>query len=390
MSSDASDDKNEVLGYICVIVALRSSQLVMVSFFQWVMCIGILIVGIFTTMINGSFNDGTIYFEPFAMLGGFIWTTGNLFCVPVLQMIGLSLGPGIWGVGNMVMGWLTGTFGWFGVAADKDNVSIFWLNCIGAFLAACSVPFYAMIKSMSRKEQRERKAKKLEEKEKKKNETEMIDSKPSDTNNVEDDKKSSSEQSDKQTAPETNEHADSDDVAVDEDVKEDEEEKKKDDDESPIFALIQSLPKWLQRILGVILAVVAGALFGSAFNPAKYLQDNGKGSPEGIDYVLPHFLGIFFSSSLYFVCYIIWFRNKPFVFKQTILPGMLSGMMWGIAQVSWFIANTNLPYVVSYPLITSGPGLLSALWGIDGKTLLFFGLGTLVLIGGIVCIVVSN
>ena len=76
---------------------------------------------------------------------------------------------------------------------------------------------------------------------------------------------------------------------------------------------------------------------------------------------------------------------------------MISGMMWGIAQVCWFIANTNLPYVVSYPLICAGPGLMSQLWGIivfrevkGKKNFILFGIGTIILIAGIICICISK
>ncbi|EDR21531.1 hypothetical protein EDI_289650 [Entamoeba dispar SAW760] len=398
-----ADEQNEALGYVCVIVAVLcfGSNFTVVKkfptgdgfFFQWVMSIGILIVGIFSLLFYNVINKGTIYFEPFAMLGGLIWCTGNLLCVPVIQLIGLSLGPGIWGVGNMVMGWLTGTFGWFGLNSDKDNVKIFWLNCVGAALAACSVPCYALIKTSTKVE---REALKKVEEEAKDNEIELSNSKE----NKAETSKSSSTSS---RSSDEIQHPEEDIKELNDKAFEQEPEEEKStiivvsEEESPIFKLLKAMPKWLQMIVGLILAITSGILFGSAFDPAKYLQDNGLASPEGINYVLAHFLGIFLSSTFYFICYIITFRNKPFIYRETILPGMVSGIMWAIAQVCWFVANTNLPYVVSYPLICAGPGLLSALWGIivfgeirGWKNFLFFAIGTLILIGGIVCIVVSK
>ena len=38
--------------------------------------------------------------------------------------------------------------------------------------------------------------------------------------------------------------------------------------------------------------------------------------------------------------------------------------MWAIANTSWFIANTTLSMSVAFPIITSGPGIISALWGV--------------------------
>ena len=35
--------------------------------------------------------------------------------VPIVQMIGLSLGLLLWGTANLIMGWSSGTFGLFGL-----------------------------------------------------------------------------------------------------------------------------------------------------------------------------------------------------------------------------------------------------------------------------------
>ncbi|EMS16301.1 transmembrane protein, putative [Entamoeba histolytica HM-3:IMSS] len=382
-----TDDKNVVLGYICVIIAVLffGSNFTVTKkfptsdgiFFQWVMCVGILLVGIFTMLFNGVLNDGPVIFEPFAMLGGLIWCTGNLFCIPIIQLIGLSLGPGIWGVANMVMGWLTGTFGWFGLNSDKENIKIFWLNCIGAILVGCSVPGYALIKTSPKLEH------KTEEKTTSQNSYELNETLVSDDEEINEDS--------------TTQIIIEDENFIESENKEEYNNKKIKEKESPISLLLKSMPKYLQMVVGVICSLIAGILFGSAFNPSKYLQDNRLSSPNGVDYVFSHFVGIFLASTLYFIIYIIIFRNKPFIFKQTILPGIISGAMWGIAQVCWFIANSNLPYVVSYPLICAGPGLLSALWGIvvfkeirGWKNFIYFGGATIILLLGIVCICVSK
>ncbi|EKE40556.1 hypothetical protein ENUP19_0083G0083 [Entamoeba nuttalli] len=382
-----TDDKNVLLGYICVIIAVLffGSNFTVTKkfptgdgiFFQWVMCVGILLVGIFTMLFNGVLNDGPVIFEPFAMLGGLIWCTGNLFCIPIIQLIGLSLGPGIWGVANMVMGWLTGTFGWFGLNSDKENIKIFWLNCVGAVLVGCSVPGYALIKTSPKPEH------KIEEKTTSQNSYELDETLVSDDEEINEDS--------------TTQIIIEDENFIESENKEEYNNKKIKEKESPISLLLKSMPKYLQMVVGVICSLIAGILFGSAFNPSKYLQDNRLSSPNGVDYVFSHFVGIFLASTLYFIIYIIIFRNKPFIFKQTILPGIISGAMWGIAQVCWFIANSNLPYVVSYPLICAGPGLLSALWGIivfkeirGRKNFIYFGGATIILLLGIVCICVSK
>ena len=73
----------------------------------------------------------------------------------------------------------------------------------------------------------------------------------------------------------------------------------------------------------------------------------------GLDYVFSHFSGIFAASTFYFFLYCIYMRNKPRVYPKAVLPAMLSGVMWGIGQAAWFIANAALSEPVSFPIITT-------------------------------------
>ena len=38
--------------------------------------------------------------------------------------------------------------------------------------------------------------------------------------------------------------------------------------------------------------------------------------------------------------------------------------MFGVAQTLWFIANDMLSFALSFPIITTLPGLIGALWSI--------------------------
>ena len=49
---------------------------------------------------------------------------------------------------------------------------------------------------------------------------------------------------------------------------------------------------------------------------------------------------------------------------KVVLPAVLSGLMWGVAQTCWFVANGLLSFSVAFPIITSAPGLVAALWGV--------------------------
>jgi len=77
-----------------------------------------------------------------------------------------------------------------------------------------------------------------------------------------------------------------------------------------------------------------------------------------------HFSGIFMMSTLIMIGYSAIKKNKPVVFSQAILPGALSGFLWAIAQISFFVANQNLELVITFPIVSTGPGLIANLWGV--------------------------
>ena len=43
---------------------------------------------------------------------------------------------------------------------------------------------------------------------------------------------------------------------------------------------------------------------------------------------------------------------------------MAAGVLWAVAQVSWFVANEALSIQISFPIIATLPGLVGALWGV--------------------------
>ena len=118
------------------------------------------------------------------------------------------------------------------------------------------------------------------------------------------------------------------------------------------------------KMVGVAMALVAGLLFGNTFTPVNYLHENGLGPTAPLDYIFSHYTGIFATSTFWFVCYCAYMRGSPRINPRITLPGMLSGVMWAIAQTCWFIANDALSVSVSFPIVTSGPGIVSAMWGV--------------------------
>ncbi|KAM5159340.1 transmembrane protein 144 isoform 2-T2 [Callospermophilus lateralis] len=103
-------------------------------------------------------------------------------------------------------------------------------------------------------------------------------------------------------------------------------------DPCPDYSWVDKLPTVYHRIVGCSLAVISGILYGSTFVPIIYIKDHSK-------------------------------RNDS-IYAGASQYGFLSGVLWAIATCCWFIANHSLSAVVSFPIITSGPGFIAALWGV--------------------------
>merc|ERR1719399_2390628 len=109
------------------------------------------------------------------------------------------------------------------------------------------------------------------------------------------------------------------------------------------------------KAAGVLMALTAGLLYGNNFTPPNYIMDNKLGPSEPLDYVFSHFNGIFAASSFWFIVYCVYMRSNPKLNPRLILPALISGLMWAIAQTAWFVANKALSVSIAFPLITSGP-----------------------------------
>ena len=248
------------------------------------------------------------------MVGGFLWCTGNMMCGPTIQLIGMSLGLLLWGGANMVVGWATGTFGLFGL--NKNPVTTPAMNYVGVILVLAGLLIFLQIKSSSAADAKQSNGKGFEP---------LI-------------------------------HDDELGVNTKSDVIE---------EEAPFGA---SLSPNTRRILGICMALLAGVLFGCSFDPAQYVIDHDyDGSDDSLNYVFPHYCGILLTSWAYTILYTMYlnFQGKDlFVNTKCLVPATISGVLWGIAEIAWFVANGRLGFSVSFPIITSGPGLVGALWGV--------------------------
>jgi len=280
--------------------------------FTLALSVGILLVGLLHWIYSGFYK-----FEPFAMLGGAIWAVGN-FAVPfIVHRCGLGVGQLVWSSTNMLTGWATGTFGLFG--KTPDHVGNAALNYCGVAFAVLPLGLFALM-----------------------------------------------------DPPESTE-ADAKDA------------------EKPLAAGARKL-QYLDAPegpapspspgsaggfgAGLAVALSAGVLFGSTFTPPTILQEQGmadvtlgltpRHSPVASDYVISHFCGIFLTTLAIFVASSVLSppeRELSFG-REVVMPGILAGILWGVAQVGWFIANSTLPYVVTFPIIVGVPTVLAALWGV--------------------------
>nr|VZI46929.1 unnamed protein product [Spirometra erinaceieuropaei] len=106
-------------------------------FFQWIMCTAIVFVGLIVHCAVGSPK-----FYPLAMLGGAFWGTGNALIVTIVDAIGVGLGMLVWSMANMLYGFASSRFGWFGIPSKIPSNPV--MNYVGVGIAAGSGIFLSL------------------------------------------------------------------------------------------------------------------------------------------------------------------------------------------------------------------------------------------------------
>lgn len=330
----------EYLGYIACAVAVLffGTNFIPVKqfktgdgfFFQWLLCSAIFLVGL---IVNAVRHFPTFY--PLAMLGGWCWATGNVLTVLIIQTIGLSQGLLIWGMFNCLMGWASGTFGWFGLTPGSGAIKNKPMNYAGVAVAVSSAIVYMFVKSNVSGGAVD------------------ADGGLEETTNSADDLVPSNVQNKRRDILTFRRTPRPPTLA----------ESRRDSLQTPSF--VERLPQWAKRVIGIVGSIIAGTLYGLNFCPVLYIKEFTVGaSQNGLDYVFAHFTGIYATGTLYFLIYCIFKKNNPVIYPEIILPGFLSGAMWAVAQTSWFIANQALSESISFPIITSGPSIVAAVVGI--------------------------
>jgi len=215
---------------------------------------------------------------------------GNTMVVPIVSMIGLSLGLLTWGSVNLVAGWSSGTFGLFGLHVETVNIP--WLNYLGVGLAVVAIAIYAFVKPNTSNNQTTQGY-------------EAISSDPNEPINY-----------DVFTA--LNSGSASDNI--------------------PAPSVFDRMSEIQKKLAGFALSILSGVCYGFNYDPVQYIQDHPEKfqnvSKDGLDYCFSHFTGIFLMSTTIFIGYIIVKKNNPWVNNRSILPSMISGAMWAVAQAS--------------------------------------------------------
>jgi len=309
-------------------------------FFQWVLCTAILFTGTICFFIQCAAGDHCPQFEPLAVLGGVLWCTGNILTVPIIKTIGLAMGLVIWGSANLVAGWASGKFGLFGL--KPEQIPHPTLNYVGVALALVSLGVSFFLKPTLHEV----------------GEDDVRADLAEDDFGAGASYKSGLLPHEGELGLPRGDGADSVNAYSAQGRDEGEDDR----------LWVTKLPKWQQQVFGVGASLVAGLLYGVNFDPALHVIAHPKDYPgaptDASELVFSQFVGIWLASTAYFLVYALVMQNRPVVFPKVILPGFISGVMWAIADICWFIANANLELVVSFPLVTMGPGIIGALWGV--------------------------
>ncbi|CAL8267209.1 unnamed protein product [Boreogadus saida] len=270
----------------------------------------VMCAAVWSTAKLGDLLLGSPPAPPLALLGGVAWATGNMAVVPTVEALGLGLCVLLSGSSSLLMGWASSRFGWFGVSPEEVSRPL--LNYCGAGLCLLSGFIFFFVKTNVA--------------------TESADSSPLLPTNG--GVCSGRGSADARTG-------------------------------------LKAVRPEIRRLIGLLLAMASGLLYGSSFVPVLYIKEhallNGSAyhgaSTHDVDYVYAQCSGVFLTSTVYFLIYCIVKRNRPHVLPSLVLPALLCGVMWTLGTFCWFLASSFLSAVVTFPILSAGYGLVAALWG---------------------------
>eukprot|EP00929_Paragymnodinium_shiwhaense_P063734 TRINITY_DN31870_c0_g1_i1.p1 TRINITY_DN31870_c0_g1~~TRINITY_DN31870_c0_g1_i1.p1 ORF type:complete len:439 (-),score=68.62 TRINITY_DN31870_c0_g1_i1:233-1549(-) len=102
--------------------------------FQWFMCAGILFFGFAVGLVTGDYGlEGSD--SNLIVLGGALWAISNYAVLPLVKLLGIGLGFSLYHFVNLIVSYIIGRFGLFGVNQLKGN---FYACDAGCFLVLIS------------------------------------------------------------------------------------------------------------------------------------------------------------------------------------------------------------------------------------------------------------
>ncbi|CAI2350884.1 unnamed protein product [Caenorhabditis sp. 36 PRJEB53466] len=120
-----------------------------------------------------------------------------------------------------------------------------------------------------------------------------------------------------------------------------------------------------RRVICLLLTIFVGFLYGNFLTPINYIIANEEGAlPDVRAYILSYCLGSFVTSTVIFFLYSCVKKNVPLVNAELSMPSLVSGILYGIAITTFFMANQHLDQVIAYPILSKAPGIIVSLWAI--------------------------
>jgi len=406
---------SSVLGYACVVIAvicmgssfvpLKGIRIGDGMFFSFCMCNAIFMTSIPVLIIRG--------FPPvhgLAFFGGFLWCTGNMLCPLAVKFIGMGLGLILWGCTSMLFGWASGTFGLFGLTKQPVNNMV--LNCVGVAISIVGFFIYMQVRTVDTSVDAKRFSDRKAQQEYRKNILSSLQTTPTEGINTLYDETDSPMQAEEAPRPSFMAHDERRSSVTFKDVVADFEPERpsvlfRDSEMERPSVAMQSIPEaeevdeynpfmrterlmsgtsnlstastrsrtigddWSpnrKRMVGMSCAIVAGVFFGCSFDPSQYVIDHRyDGDDNSLNYVFSQFTGVLMTSWFYTIVYSTYHfykSTKPYFNAESVLPATLAGLIRGVALIAWFTANGELGFPITFPIITAGPGMIGALWGI--------------------------
>ncbi|KJH43778.1 hypothetical protein DICVIV_10207 [Dictyocaulus viviparus] len=295
-------------------------------YFQWISCVGHLLVGIIGLVI---LNWPPVH--PAGMLGGVFFACGNALTITIMDGIGMAVGSLLWNTVTCITGWAVARYGLFGCDQKIPHNNI--MNIIGIIVVCAGGCFFATLKHH-----------------------------PMKVRPVPWEESSERNDSMQKTEPE--------------------------------------LVSTTKRIIATVLTIPTGALYGNMTTPMCHLVGKIGFDQEIQTYSTFFFsfaLGAFTMSSIIFMVYSLYRRNRPFINPELTAPSLLSGLMYGAATSLFFYTNQHLDPIVAYPILAKAPGIVCSIWAVllfkeikGRRDILHLMAGICVTLVGIILITVSK